>query len=347
MAYETGTTTGGADTLSKLSTFAAANGWTIDDAVGSNKFALHKGGVYISFRFDSALTTGLRLAGIHHALGHTATNFPGTHPNDSGSGFNSSTSVTNANIDNGRYISLGRSPDELPNTYHFFENNSGPAYIHAVIARSDGQHRHFGFGELAKFGNWIGGEYCYGQWEGEPSPSSTDWAAATALSYLLDGIYSPSTTGGTTNPGHCSTLHIEGFPGQAGSSKWGEIKAAKVSVTQNDTAGNARTAIQGGYRGGPVVQGLGNIGTNKASGFINTIPINLLAFFAGTSRVHYLGHMPDVRGIILSGIAPGEEIDIGTDTWVCFPSLKKSTTNGATSARLTRYQGICYRKETA
>lgn len=342
MAYQTGTSSSATDLLSQLATFAAANGWTIDDAVGSNKFALHKNDIWISFRLDTSLTSGSQVVGIHHALGHTPGGFPGTHPGDSNSGYNFNTSVVGTTLDNERYVDLGRSSDEIDNAYHFFEQDASPAYIHVVIARSDGQHRHFGFGEIDKFGAWTGGEYCYGH--------STSTSGSSMFSdsdvILLDGVYDGSST--QQNEGGYPTLHIESFADQPAASKWAEVGAARASATANDNAGNPRMKVQGGYRAGPIMNGLGNIGLNKASGFINLIPIALWAYFAKpdpvADSVYFLGYQPDVRGIVLNGIAPGEELNVGSDTWVCFPSREKSTESGST---LSQYQGIAYRKVTA
>lgn len=339
MAYQTGQTTGAADLLTKLVTFAAANGWISDDAVASNKAAMHKNSVYVSFRYDAADTTGSQIVSIHQALGHTVSNLPGDHPDDSGSGYNSTSSVSSTNLDNERHVDLGLSAGELPSAYYFFEQDASPAYIHVVVAKADGSHRHFGFGELEMFGSWTGGEYCYGHWVGSSSSLATNSIFHSAL---LDGRFNASSSG---NPEMCATLHIDGFPGEVAASKWGEVKAAKAGATAPDTAGNVRFPIQGGYRGGPMMYGLGNFAVNRASGFINLIPVGIFSYEAGTpATVRYLGELPDVRGIILDGIAPGEELAVGTETWVCFPSVQKSVAIGT---GLTLYQGIAYRKETA
>jgi hypothetical protein len=333
MAYQTGTTDGAADLLAKLETFASANGWTIDDSVGSNKFALSKNSIYVSFRYDATATTGDQYASIHQALGHTPGNDPGAHPDDSGSGYNATSSVAAALLSRERHVNIKRSTDELANTYYFFEQDASPAYIHCVIARTDRTHAHFGFGELEKFGTWTGGEYCYGQIE---APNGSQQGSL----YLLDGSRSPTSS---VYFGSLPTIHVESFPDQDPSSKWGTPKGALSGNDTTDSAGNPRMRIQGGYRGGPLMHSLGSIKRGRINGFVNLLPIQLWAYSEQVSptpdRLRYMGEHPDVRGVILDGISPGEELTIGSETWVCFPSVEKTEVGG------TRYMGVAYRKE--
>lgn len=345
MAYQTGTTSGAADLLGKLATFASglSSPWTIDDAVGSNKFAMHKNSVYVSFRYDATVTTGSQIVSVHQALGHTPGTFPGLHPDDSNSGYNVGTTVTGSTLDNERHVNLGLSANELDSTYYFFEQSTSPTYIHVVIAKTDGQHRHFGFGELDMFGSWTGGEYCYGGTVDQGTPSGP---YSNGFVLLMDGRYEGQYN--ALGAGAYQTLHIESFPGQTASGKWAEVGSVISVTTQNDTAGVARMKVQGGYRGGPTMASLGNIAVNKTAGFINLIPIGLWAYIPQVDpiadKVYFLGYQPDVRGVIMDGISPGEELTIGSETWVCFPSIEKSTVTGT---GLTLYQGVAYRKETA
>jgi len=342
MAYETGQAAGAEDLLVKLQTFAVTHGWNADDSAGSSsdKLALSKGNAFVSFRYDSSDTTGAQIVSVHQATGHTPAALPGDHPGDSGNGYNQTSSVSAANLDNGRHVDLGLSPDELDNTYHFFEQDASEAYIHVVVVRTDGQHRHFGFGDsITKFGVWTGGAYAYGHFMG-----TSNLARSTSFhSCLLDGAFASS----SSNVDMAATIRIAGFPGENAASVWGEIMAAKEVDTANDSAGNPKFRIQGGYRGGPVVDALGGFAVGRTNGFINLIPIHLFAYVAGTpNKAYRTGELQDVRGIILDGIAPGEELLIGTETWVCFPSVKKST-GALVGEDYSLYQGIAYRKETA
>lgn len=352
MAYQTGTATGAASLLSALESFASTNGWTIDDSVGSDKFALHKNSCYVSFRYDSSDTTGSQIVSIHQALGHTPAALPGDHPDDSGSGYNSSSSVASTNLDNERYVNLGLSPDELANTYHFFEHDDGTIYyIHVVVVRTDGQHRHFGFGKLSKFGTWDGGEYCYGHGIYNEAQALPVYSTSS-ITCLLDGRFY-----GFNNlqEEHFATVHLEPdpeFDNTDSSTKWGEIGAAYAGTPINDTGGNPRIRVQGWYRGGPIMAAFGNIALNRAGGYLNMLSAPLFLYVPYTDptpdRVYYIGEQPDVKGIVLDGLAPGEEITVGTETWIVFPSLEKSSSTGVSGPdNQTLWQGIAYRKETA
>ena len=58
-----------------------------------------------------------------------------------------------------------------------------------------------------------------------------------------------------------------------------------------------------------------------------------------------LGQMKDVRGLNIGNFAEEEEILVGSDTWVVFPTYRKTpTTTNVTG--YTGYQGIAYKKVT-
>lgn len=320
MAFETGSATNMADLITKLFTFAVANGWTQDQLdTGTGKAAMHRGNIYVSFRWNT--TTPLNL-GLYQALGYTGGNDPGTHPNDSGNG---AVSATNATIDDERYVDLGNGA--FP-SYHFFEYDT---YIHIVVERTTDIFRHFGFGSITKFGDWTGGEYCYGMHQQSGSPIDA------ASCYLADGLM--STAG---NRERSSTLHAEGLPGQSGSSKWGEISGFS-SAPSNDTAGNSRILVNGGFRGSPVARQFGLFAAGNSSGLIPTYPIALWYQRLATSDVYFLGTLPDVRGVNIGLFVAKQEITIGSDTWIIFPAALKTTTSVTDR---TRHMGIAYKKVT-
>mgnify|MGYP006921967901 FL=1 len=222
---------------------------------------------------------------------------------------------------------------------YFSETASRPALLHVGVFRAVLACVLFGFGEFVKFGTGTGGEYCDGHVD---SGISEPYSSATT-SLLLDGRFSVTND---ANLNFSPTLHIEGFPDQDVAGKWGEVGAGLESSQGTDTAGELRYKIQGGYRGGPLMRFFGQFPTNRSSGYINTIPISLFGCHLGSTpnRIRRLGEQPDVRGIVLEGIATGEQITIGSETWVCFPSVKKGET---TDLGVTLYQGVAYRLEVA
>jgi len=340
MAFETGTLTDIPDFWAKLNTFLVANGWVQDQLDTTNRrYAFHKlpaSGSLLYFSSRGASDTYSAIS-LHQALGYTGGNMPGAHPNDSGQGYNATTSQTRANLITERhldFVGIGPYPK-----YWFFENDASPAYIHIVVEVSAGRVVHMGCGELIKFGTWTGGPYLYGQYHPNTSALQTDSV------FLLDGFASAS-TGGV--PDKVPTLHLEGFGGQAVGGKWGLVWARDSSLGV-DAAAVARTMVQGGFRGGPIASEFGNFAGSILNGLIPMYPIALWHvsgdILAGSGALaRYIGYMGDVRGVNIRNFTIGQEVAYGGDTWVMFPSSLRDI-NAVTAA--SGYQGIAYKKVTA
>lgn len=319
MAFSTGTAASLSALMTALDTFAVANGWTQDLLDTANgKTAMHRNSIYVSFRWNTG--TPLHL-GVYQALGYTGGNDPGTHPGDSGNG---AVSATNTVLDDERCVeNIGNGPF----TYWFFEQDF---YLHICVEVSADVFRHFGMGTLVKTGDWTGGEYAYGQFE-----SAGTGATASSDTRLLDGLF--DIVG--ANAERAATLHLEGLPAQAGTSKWGNVWA-RIANAPNDTAGNVKVNIQGGFRGGPTADKFGRLAVGLSSGGIPMYPVELYYRDTTNSRAYYLGYQPDVRGINLKNFSPRQVVTIGSDSWYMFPSQQKIT--GSTGSQ---NQGIAYRRD--
>jgi hypothetical protein len=136
MDYETGISTSPADLLSKLVTFAVANGWT-STLLGTGG-ALSKGGIHVGIFSDSDevfLRGGTSSSG---AAWNSLTNNPGY-------------SVA---------IDCGAGPYVA---YHLFAGEEeGSEYLHVAVEFASGRFRHFSFGNLVKHGAYTGGTYVDG-----------------------------------------------------------------------------------------------------------------------------------------------------------------------------------------
>lgn len=317
MAYQQGTSTGVQDLFDKLSTFAVANGWTQDHAAAGRLF-LSRGTNFVSFRWDTGTPAN---AGIYHALAFSGSGTdPGNHTDDSGQGV---ISGTNATIGTGRHVPLVNSSAR----YWFFEDDF---YIHIVQEFGANEFRHFGFGRLDKFGdNWTGDEYAYG-WRYDPAGGTSSSAVRTPSSMLLDGLLN--------TVAFAADVHMVGIPGQA-AGKWGVIGG--VLTPGNDRGGTARTLVYGGYRGNTVARAFGRWGSNNQQGLVSLYPINIFAKEASNTRVYNLGSMKDVRGVSLQFFNGADEVIIGSDTWIFFPSRSRADT---ATANKTVWQGIAYKK---
>lgn len=327
MSYEAGTATNIADLFSKLQTFATANGWTADHSA-SDRLFLTRSGVSVAFRWS---TTSPTFAAIyqHLAFVNSSTD-PGNHTNDSGQGVISGVDATLAG---GRGVNLPNSSMR----YWFFESDT---YIHCVAEVSPLSVRHFGFGTLIKKGTWTGGEYSYGSRD-DPAGGTGSSAIRVVASYLLDGL--SGTTSDTTVRPFVGTLHVEGLPNQTASGKWGLTWAGAVANTGTDRGGTARETVIGGFRSGPIARAFGRFGGVINNGLLSLYPIGCWYDDRSLARFYELGHMPDVRGCNVKNFTVADEITIGGDVWVLFPTRYKSSVSATGS---TRNQGIAYKKVT-
>jgi hypothetical protein len=132
--YETGIATDPADVVSKLATFAAANGWTVNTPTSGRVFI--KGDIYVGVSSDSDEVFA------RGALGYDAGLAWNAQPNHSGL----STS-----------IDIGVGPFTA---YHFFVGDEdGSDYINVIVEYAAGKYRHMAFGKLIKRGTYTGGTY--------------------------------------------------------------------------------------------------------------------------------------------------------------------------------------------
>ena len=71
---------------------------------------------------------------------------------------------------------------------------------------------------------------------------------------------------------------------------------------------------------------------------------------ASTGEIRWLGEFPNVRGTRIDDLEPGAEVEVGADTWMCFPLLKKvSLTGSSWPDRVAQSgpAGIAYKKVVA
>jgi len=320
MAFETGTATTVADLFSKLNTFASGIGWTINHSA-SDRLFLTKGTCSVAFRWASASPPG---AGIYHhtAFLNSGTD-PGNHTNDSGQGIVTGVAAT---------LLTGRSVPMIntPFLYWFF---AGTDHINIVVEVGSLQVRHFGFGQLTKFGTWTGGSYAFG-WRHPGVATATDHQAT----YMLDGL-SGFTTPASVRP-FVASVHMEGMPGQAVGSRWGLTWAGGNANVTTDRGGTARVNLQGGYRGGTVPHGMGRFGGSPASGLVPLTPIVIYYDDPTTVNWYEIGMMTDARSVNMRNFVSGQEVVIGADTWVFFPAKHKTDT----AANGTLGAGVAFKK---
>lgn len=343
MSYQTGTATDQTDLMSKLSTFAQANGFTEEYYNGTTKFlALSRStdNIYVTFAWDAINTIA-----IYQALGFSATyqEQPWNQADDSGGGSDTIPSL----IDRGRQVS--KIGNGAFTAYHFFAHTD-PYCIYVVLEFSPGLYRHFGFGKINKVGTWTGGAFAYGHlWNWGNSFAVYDEPAAQAHTVMMDSLFTHGLTYYETyTPNAGGTLHCEGLPGQDASGKWGMSGYYGVT-TENlgtDRGSNPKVRIFSGCRASFALSLFGGFLPDLANGFVPIMPMEV--FYSrnqsAANGVYYLGNMHNVGHIHLEGIDPGQEITVGSDTWIAFPMVRKS--NIGSNNQETENAGIIYKKVT-
>ena len=134
MAYQTGSSSGETDLLSKIHTFATANGWTSNRNTATD-INLSKGNLFQNIHIDGTGTWQMKAA-----LGF-----------NSGAAWNAQ---TNQALTTQKAYGLVGSYTR----YHFFTNVAND-YIHIVVEVDPGYYKHLCFGIIDKCSSFVGGEY--------------------------------------------------------------------------------------------------------------------------------------------------------------------------------------------
>jgi len=336
-----------ADFISKLNTFLTTAGagnadWNADRHVpGSGEFAVSRTGtnvdIQVAFQWDTGTPFRLGIYQYNDPAG--AGNYdagragPWDQDGDSGSGF---AGTADASLFNERHVPITNTPLQ----YWAFTSTSPLTYAHMVVQITALEYVSFGFGELDKFNDWDGGAYAYGH---RLNFSASNFAVQGGSTHLLDGLCQ------ATSPAMqllCATILCENLPSQVANGMWAVVMGNQTvlgSDRQSNDGGSsdtARTLFPGGYRANEIAQAFGSIGVSPTAGFVPGYPIPLLYHDLGTDEIYGpMGIMPDVRGINVDQFTPGQEITIGGDTWVAFPSFSIGSGSGKSGN-----QGMIYKK---
>ena len=330
MAFQTGVTTSIENLLQTLSTFLQANGWTEDFATTGDpgRIAFSKNSMFIAISYSE---TGGSPAGIMNL-------YPNTSNDNSAQVWNSTGDSGGSNLTNTPNTgNLNVNNIGGPHTaYWFFENDANPAYIHVVVEVDTGRFRHFGWGELDKFGDWAGGEYYYGHFWSQgfeiDAPDNTNHNLG------LDGIGSIE----SRKP----FVRAPGLPDLTGPEEWLIIGNADVGPNGVDRAGNDRYSGSGTGRRG-ISHAFTAIEFDRFQAFKPLIPMPV--WFTNTSTtpdiLKLLGTQPDVRQLNIANLDPGEIITVAGEDWYIFPWVRKQFLQLNTEESWNA--GYAYRRENA
>lgn len=286
MAYETGNTTGNADLVAKLATFAQSNGWTYGACSGGH-YVLSKNGVYAVVAYDAS---NIYLMG---ATGYASGSAWNAQPGNSGM-----TSTTN-------FMS------GTHKAYHFF---AGDTYMYVVVEVTTNIFRHFNFGLLTKYGTYTGGQFVngtrwgtlryYGNYGNDSFCNYPDHnyhgGPFDALAYESYGV------------NNHVRADIDG-----NSNKYWRIRRA------DDGNSQARGTVRNGDVS--LMDSLSDRSVNTFNQRTILLPI-YVDVTRGSGLYSLVGQAPDCRSINMANYNPGQIITIGSDQWVIFPIVQKTNT---------------------
>lgn len=320
MSYQTGSATDPDDLMDKLNTFLTGTaGWTADlFNLTTRRAVWSKAGVSckVMFYWD---TNKIGNAMIQTYVGDVALTSQG------GAEYTSNTITSN------RYTNMMTGP--YP-SYHFFEDDN---YIHVVVERSSGIYRHFGFGQMNKLGDWVGGCYVYsGYWDQNASYIDNPHSIQHHM-----GLHGGNSNNSTFGPG----WHAEGFPDTVAPSKYFRNT---ISTAANDDDGeDINNGFVFGYMDGPNVQFMA-LQESSLNGFKPLMPIPFYQWYFGSApdRARLMGYVPDMRTVNMHGLTVGQEVVVGADTWVVFPVVRPGNEGLSFNQEQSYNYGYAYKKVT-
>lgn len=342
MSYTNQTTTNLADLISKLNTFLSGTpGWTTHHVPASGEFAARKTGAGFDIGFASQWSTATPAnLGIYqwYNAAYNSGASPWAQTNDSGNG---AASTNNTTLGGQRHVPISNTPTQ----FWCFEDDN---YFHCVVQVNATLFVHFGAGQLDKFNDWTGGEYAYGHRQ-EPTAAAGAAISSGGNTFLLDGGLL-NVSGLTNAELWAATIHAEGLASQGVNEKWCVSMGNQASGSLgNDRQGSPQPRRHwiGGFRTGPLNKNLGSFRGTLLRGLCPMYP--LVSFYWRRSPDELygpMGQMKDVRGVNIRDFAAGDEIIVGSDTWVVFPASQKSLADVMSGTGFSGYCGIAYKKIT-
>ena len=354
MGNKNETVTSISDLISKLNSWAASNGFTSEhidvttDATTGGEWAMRRTSGATNIRFAASWDSengGSYLALYQYSdQNYVIADRPWGQDHDSGNGFAGST--PDSSIKTHRHVLLGTTPIQ----YWAFE---GDDYLHVVVEVSAGNYVHFGFGMMDKFGDWVGGEYCYGQ-QNNLTAFTSGLASLDTMSYHMDGHFNDGNSLPSGTELIAATIHAESLPNQTALGYWmisagGKISDSPQTVFGSDrqsndgaTADIARHMFIDGLRAGAPCETFSRHAQGTDISGLHAMWELAPRYYDDTTGHVYgpMGRIKDVRGFNMENWVGGDEIIQGGDTWVVFPAQVKFTSGSGSSGNL----GIAYKK---
>lgn len=325
MPYETGTATNLQDLLNKLGTFAGANGWTVHFSGARTGGAGTSGHALILSRGD---VQGLLRS--NNSAGSPTTD-PGPYMEGvlwSGA-YNAASTESQPNPSAALFTNWMAGPYVA---YHAFTPlaATGRHYLHVVVEVQSGTFRHFGIGQLRRFGSYTNGTYAHG----------TSMSFNTSPAYINTANsfhgYPFNNIANGTAPGGGVTIRAD-FDG---------VSPRYCTVGSSGTVGRVWSGFVQSSNAPS-----GNFGTLALAGpsaFTGRAPLLPLLCFVQRDTTdqlrHPVGFPEDLRYVSIDNFQPGDTITLGADTWMLFPAVRKGAANtGPVGVQNSWRYGYAYR----
>lgn len=246
--------------------------------------------------------------------------------------------------------------------HYLFTDGNGVTpgtYVHAVIQIAANEYRHLLIGIMDKYVSFTGGDYLIGHyWNRYDNDDGTG-----AVANFLDQPYSSehlwpmqltnhSSTDLTANEDNIGRNNWFRASGLRGGVDWwachgvgnaGVISVAQRFGTNNDPVNVGPGAIVG--HGDSLGVGLWLCEPNLAAKAKPLVPFVFMGAFPFEAQERWaaLGEIPDCRRVNMRGLAPGEQLTIGSDNWRVYPLVNSNSSVGADNA-YSGYEGLAYRE---
>lgn len=302
VAYETGVASSPADLVSKLGTFAAANGWTVSAATVGVVF--RNGDINVGVNTDAS-TIFLR-----GALGY-----------DSGVAWNAQPGAAPVNAS----ANVGAGPYTA---YHFFVgDDDGNHHVHCALEVEAGTYRHFSFGQVVPYGVVDGGTYVDAVW----------WQSGEANAHLIGvAIHRHICRAGATHYGIGGRGHLW-CDYDSKTNNWQiDNKGSSWPPHSERLFGSCGPGISASLH-----NALTLVGSMKWNLRTTLHPLEYTVGRA-ESLVTAVGRIPNMRQLSLANYAPGDELTVGGETWKLFPIMRRNAGTPPTGQINSDLYGYAY-----
>lgn len=203
--------------------------------------------------------------------------------------------------------------------FAFCGDEGGQKYLHVVLELTSGKYRHLCFGQLVKSGSYTGGVYVEG----------VNWSQSTSHINVPDSGLHNTVCDSRSDFTGTNHMYIDY-----------DSKANNFQDITNISS-HSTTKCSGNTRSLSMWDSLYKAQNMKWN--IRT-PLFPLEYFVGRPSALWspIGRIPNMRYVNLRAIGPEDEIEIGGETWKCFPMVQRQDFAVANTVESSGYYGYAH-----